>query len=331
MSKPDLSQTDGMLQEWGARLFHPPLKGKQTKDDGALAHAMLVGQALSPGVKPNIRAQIRANIAPSGKQVLVKISGGGRGMKAMQAHMRYISRLGKDEAGGKGQSHELEDENGNQIAGAQALKDLAQDWRLAGSYIDDDSPRREAFNIVLSMPEGTPPEAVREAAREFAKATFEGHKWVMVLHTDTRSPHVHLAVRAERSDGRRLNPRKADLQRWREAFAARLQDRGINALATKARVRGVERSSQGLWRIKAAQRVREPKNPVRQGERHANTMAQALHAWREIEAALKRSPEAADRALARDVQRYVNQSFAAASRDRGRSAQHGRRTNRDER
>lgn len=39
----------------------------------------------------------------------------------------------------------------------------------AGAYIDDDSPRREAFNIVFSMPVGTPPEAVLAATAEAAR------------------------------------------------------------------------------------------------------------------------------------------------------------------
>ncbi len=43
-----------------------------------------------------------------------------------------------------------------------------------------------------------------------------------MLHEDTNSPHVHLAVRVERMDGVRLNPRPTDLRRWRERFAANL-------------------------------------------------------------------------------------------------------------
>lgn len=307
--KADTSRTDGMLQEWGARLFYPALRGKKTAPSDLLAHSVLAG---GPG--SSIRAHIRATIAPHGKQVMVKITGGGRGMKAIQAHMRYISRLGKDIAGGRGQSLELEDENGNRIEGAQALKDLAQDWRMAGGYIDDDSKRREAYNIILSMPEGTPSEAVRDAAREFAHESFQGHKWVMALHTDTRSPHVHLAVRAQRYDGRRLNPRKADLQRWRETFAARLQDRGINALATKARVRGIDRSAQPIWRTKAQQRVQRPRSQHREGPGHTRSRADALAAWRELAAALQQSPRDDDRALAKDVGQYLEQAFAETQR-----------------
>ena len=311
MTSAQPKDTDGMLQEWGARLFYAPLKGKKTSDSGLLAQAVLATRASRAPSRPPMRAQIRATLAARGPQVMVKITGGGRGMKPIQAHMRYISRLGKEQAGGPGQSFELEDENGNLYAGAEGIYELARDWQVAGAYIDDTSHRREAHNIILSMPEGTPPEAVKEAARAFAQEAFEGYKWVMVLHTDTKSPHVHLAVRAQRYDGRRLNPGRADLHRWRETFAARLQDQGINALATKARTRGIDRSPQTLWHQKDPQRVRKPRRELRQGVGHELSKAQALLAWREIEAALKQSSQADDRELAKDVARFIAQAFTA--------------------
>jgi len=44
--------------------------------------------------------------------------------------------------------------------------------------------------------------------------------------------------------GQSLNPRKADLQAWREAFALELRERGVIAEATPRRVRGVTRKGQ---------------------------------------------------------------------------------------
>jgi hypothetical protein len=98
--------------------------------------------------------------------------------------------------------------------GKEALRDLAWQWQFGGSYIDEvRSHRREAFNIMLSMSSGTDPLSIQRAAREFAQAELAGHRWV--LHDHQANPHVHLSVRAEGRDGKRLNPRKADLQRWR--------------------------------------------------------------------------------------------------------------------
>jgi type IV secretory pathway VirD2 relaxase len=59
------------------------------------------------------------------------------------------------------------------------------------------------------------------------KPRLGDHKYVMVLHDHQANPHVHVSVRAESKHGQRLNPLKADLQRWRETFAERLRKRGV--------------------------------------------------------------------------------------------------------
>ncbi|TAL64336.1 MAG: hypothetical protein EPN79_14420 [Burkholderiaceae bacterium] len=46
------------------------------------------------------------------------------------------------------------------------------------------------------------------------------------------SPPVHLVVKVTAMDGTRLNPRKADLHRWREGFAQALREHGVEAAAT---------------------------------------------------------------------------------------------------
>ena len=111
--------------------------------------------------------------------------------------------------------------------------------------------RREAFNIMLSMPRGTDPLTVQHAAREFAKIELAYHKCVMLLHDHQANPHVHISVRAESKHGTRLNPRKADLHRWRETFAEKLRERGVAAEATWQATRGRNCNYDPLWRIKA--------------------------------------------------------------------------------
>ena len=164
---------------------------------------------------------------------MVKVTGGGRGVAAIGAHLRYISRRGE---------LEFEDDRGVVREGKEALHDLAEQWRYGGSFIDETSHRREAFNIMLSMKSGTDPMIVQRAAREFAQAELAGHRYVMVLHDHQANPYVHFRVRAESREGRRLNPRKADLQRWRETFAEKLRGWGIDAEATRQRTRGEVRT-----------------------------------------------------------------------------------------
>ena len=99
-----------------------------------------------------------------------------------------------------------------------------------------------SHSLVLSMPAGTDAGVVRDAARAFAADMFAGrHDYVFTLHTDTPRPHVHLSICSRGHDGRRFNPKKADLDLFRRSFAQALRDRGVEAEATPRRARGVTR------------------------------------------------------------------------------------------
>ncbi|MGX8882098.1 relaxase/mobilization nuclease domain-containing protein [Methylovorus sp. SPW-M1] len=151
-------------------------------------------------------------------------------MAHIKAHLEYISRNGQ---------LKLESEDGAIWGGKDELKDLQDQWRYGGYPIVEDTSK-QAFNVILSMQPGTDRAAVTSAAREFAKAQFsENHSYVFATHDDEKHPHVHLCVKAMGHDGTRLNPRKADLQQWRELFAEKLREFGIEANATRRPVRGV--------------------------------------------------------------------------------------------
>jgi len=303
-STPD---TDGMLAEWGARLFYPVLKGKGGAGGGKLPVLNMVA-ALTVAMSANeVRSRVRSTVAPGATQVMVKITGGGRGMKAIAAHFRYIGRQGKEEVGGKGKTLEIEDERGEKIQGRDGLVQLVDEWRVAGAYIDDDSPRREAFNIIFSMPAGTPPEAVRAATAETARELFEGHKYVFVMHEDQGAPHVHLSVRADRYDGVRLSPRKADLDRWRAVFARNLQDRGVNAVASRQPVRAANRNYRKLWEERAASRGKliRQRPAQRTSARALAVRVDAIKAWEQIARALAKSTDPADVRLAVEAVSYL--------------------------
>jgi type IV secretory pathway VirD2 relaxase len=96
------------------------------------------------------------------------------------------------------------------------------------------------MHMVLSMPESTDPEAVRE----FAQTTFgKNHEYVFVLYTDEPHPHCYVTVKLLGFNGKRLNPRKADLQQ-REGFAEKLREQGVNAEATPRISRGVVKKAE---------------------------------------------------------------------------------------
>jgi hypothetical protein len=112
---------------------------------------------------------------------MVKVTGGGRGMKAIAAHFRYICKNGR---------LEIEDERGQAVRGRDAVRELADDWRYGGSH-EDCSDRREAFNIMLSMPGGTDPLTVQWAAREFAKVELLTTRCHGAARSPGQSPRSH--------------------------------------------------------------------------------------------------------------------------------------------
>lgn len=171
-------------------------------------------------------------------EVLVKVSGGATRVGAVSAHLSYISRRGQ---------LEIETDDGDRI-GKDEQRELLKSWHLElspGQYRqgkDGGSRLRElklVHNIVLSMPKPTPPERVLKAAKTFAREKFGlRHRYAMALHTDQDHPHVHLVVKAEGWDGRRLHIDKAMLREWREHFAQLMRDQGVAANATPRVMRG---------------------------------------------------------------------------------------------
>jgi len=285
MSQPNI---DGVLVQWGERLFYPGIRIVKVPPQPRLA-GNLAGRAAA------IRARIQATVVRRAPQVMVKVTGGGRGMKAIAAHFRYISKNGR---------LDIEDEHGDVSRGREAVREFVEDWRFGGTLIEEVSDRREAFNIMLSMPRGTDPWCVQRAAREFAQTELADHKYVMVLHDHQANPHVHISVRAESKHGKRLHPKKADLHRWRETFAERLRGWGIDAEATRQATRGVSRNYPDLWRKRAAEEGRERK-PRPERKPFTASRERAARAWADIASTLRVSTDPEDRSLAGDIERFV--------------------------
>jgi len=171
-------------------------------------------------------------------EVMVKVTGGGRRVGAVAAHLSYISQHGK---------LDLETDDGQHVF-REGQKELLQSWHLELTRGQYRQPRGESVaaagvklvhNVTLSMPAPTPPAAVLAAAKAFAREKFGAkHRYAMALHTHQRHPHVHLVVKAEGIDGRRLHIDKAMLREWRQDFARMMREQGIAANATPRSVRG---------------------------------------------------------------------------------------------
>jgi hypothetical protein len=204
---------------------------------------------LSLGRKGPAPRATRADVAQISRilrgapEVMVKVTGGSGSPSGVMASLRYVGREG---------TLPIETDTGEAILNKDQRSELVKSWNLdlvRGRYrrlgdrdLDDVQrrrPSRVAYNIVLGMPAPTPPKAVLNAARQFAREHFAAtHRYAMVLHTDQAHPHVHLVVKAEDEHGRRLRIDKAKLRAWREQFAEALRDQGIEANASSRFERG---------------------------------------------------------------------------------------------
>ena len=195
-----------------------------------------------------------------------------------------------------------------------------------------------SVSLILSMPSQTDPLKLRDAARDFAGATFGGRfDYVLALHTDTDHPHVHLGVRALGYAGERLNPRKPDLAAWRQRFAAALRDRCVEAEATPRRARGVVRKAERMAPRRLRERQANGQGAASAVERAAVLEAVRDHAGRAPAArpwetaiaerqsrlrgtylaqaaVLFRSGDPGDHALAEAVRRFVQEMPAVETR-----------------
>jgi type IV secretory pathway VirD2 relaxase len=201
-------------------------------------------------------ADVRAKasrVAAGSPEVMVKITGFGKGANHVKAHLDYITRKGK---------LEMENDRGEVFTGKEDVKTLFKDWENDFVASKRHKNQRDTMHMVMSMPESTDPEAVRKAVRAFAQTTFgKNHEYVFVLHTDEPHPHCHVTVKLLGFNGKRLNPRKADLQQWREGFAEKLREQGVNAEATPRISRGVVKKAEPsvIRHIERGDKTHEPR------------------------------------------------------------------------
>lgn len=306
MTKP-MFPIDATLDEWGSRLFNlapgpPPRPPKRSTAGvsfraGGTGSQLSSSQARSAAVRQKLRDLVRRT-----PQVMVKLAKAPKGMRGISNNLTYISRNGR---------LELEDEDGQLISGKEAVADLKAEWEHGGTPIPAQSRSRDAFHLVLSMPQGTDPLGVQRAARDFAKREFPNHQYAMVLHTfdsdpdphPSVHPHVHLTVKAVSFEGTRLNPRKPDLQRWREGFAEALREQGIDATSTSR----LHRTTQERWTVRhlhQANRNEITLERVKRMTRRPGRAREVMRNYEQVIKALVRSDRGEDRQLAADLVGY---------------------------
>ena len=296
------------------RKFQKPATAKRCVWTGAVINRNVPPAYPGKGSKSDIRGRL-SGVARRSNQVMVKITGSAKSKAGIKGHLEYLSRDGE---------LQMRDQDGRVIQGKEALDQTAWAWKYVGPMLDE-KKRRESFNIVFSMPEGTDEKALYEAVKKTAEVEFEGHPWVMVQHFDEPHVHAHLCVKTESLDGHRLNPRKADLQRWRERFAYELRERGVEAEATRRATRVDREKINKPWEVTRLEERGLPTNP-RPVEPNPGRVAgwekiesERLAEYAEVIQILSRSADREDRDLAATLQaRFGLEHGREPERDRER-------------
>ena len=292
------------------------------------------GANRSLSLSPSARSRL-ARIVARKPEVMVKITGRTRGAQHLKKHLDYVTRNGRLVA---------ETRDGEVLTSRDSVRALHDDWLQDNAVLANGRNTLQAVqsvSIILSMPPGSPPDRVQEAARTWACETFaDRHDWLMARHDDKDHPHVHVTVRSVGSDGRRLTAGPKELQGWRERFAHELRRHGVEAEATPRQARGQVRKSapiavhkiEGRGTVLAARRrevslaAREANTaaprPARGWEAEIGQRQRAIRkAYLERAELLSEGSDPADRQLARDIKRFVAEMPVAVTRRQALAAE----------
>jgi hypothetical protein len=112
---------------------------------------------------------------------------------------------------------------------AEDLKPLGRDW------VHTMAPRasRDLFHVVFSARAGSDPVRFTRAVERALDREFADHRFAYTLHQDRSHVHVHAVIVSRSILGQKLNPRKADLHRYRETLAEAAREQGIAMAATR--------------------------------------------------------------------------------------------------
>lgn len=216
--------------------------------------------------------------AAGAPEVMVKITGYGKGGGHLAAHLGYTSR----------NSHlELETDKGEILSTKEDVRDFVADWKAEFGDRRGRKNQRDTMHAIFSMPPGTPSEAVRSAVRNFTRMEFgRNHEYAFVLHSPendpkTNQPHCHVAVKCRGVDGRRLSTNPEDVQRWREGFAEAMRKEGVDCEATSRTGRGIVKKPIKQKQLQMAARG-APNNYVAQARHQAAQAAASAAAGKPV-------------------------------------------------
>lgn len=188
----------------------------------------------------SVADRVRIARAAGAPQAVCKILKFRRGQEAVRRTLAYV--LGKADW-----AYVVEGDA--EVRGKASAAAMLDDWR---ADFTTRANGRDVMHLEVSAPPGYDRDALLAAARAFAAEVFDGRQYALAEHRDTKHPHCHLVVKLKGDDGRSLNPRKGDLNRWRERFAHHARANGLALEASSRAARGVGRKgvSQPVYQLR---------------------------------------------------------------------------------
>ncbi|HDZ5011395.1 TPA: relaxase/mobilization nuclease domain-containing protein [Campylobacter jejuni] len=180
---------------------------------------------------------ISKNMFRKNTEVVVKITSGSKNFQALSKHLDYISRKG---------NVELITSDFDRYVGEDEILEVKRIFKNEGApvplYKEGAKEKRHTINMVFSMKEHstTPKEKLQQAVITTLKRMYPDNFFAVAFHNDTDNPHCHVCLKVADKNGKRINPKKADLANLRAEFAKALNELGVEAKATNKKQREVE-------------------------------------------------------------------------------------------
>ncbi|MCR6580383.1 relaxase/mobilization nuclease domain-containing protein [Campylobacter insulaenigrae] len=172
---------------------------------------------------------ISRNMFKKNTEVVVKITSGSKNFQALSKHLDYISRKG---------NVELITNDFDRYIGKDEVLKVKKNFKNEGTpiplYKEGAKEKRHTINMVFSMKEHstTPKEKLQQAVITSLKRMYPDNFFAVAFHNDTDNPHCHVCLKVADKNGKRINPKKADLANLRIEFAKALNELGVEAKAT---------------------------------------------------------------------------------------------------
>jgi len=160
------------------------------------------------------------------KQAIMIVSSFGKSSSGSMSYVDYISQ--EDNV-------PLFDKNNKIIEKDHALNKI-QDW------VDDTKERkgvtRYTMHFVLQSEPSANEEKAKKGMQEFLKKAFPKNDYIYAFHTDKESPHMHVSVKMQDQENKKIQAIKSDLRKWREDYAESMRAQGFDYASTSRSSRG---------------------------------------------------------------------------------------------